>query len=46
MYYCHEFPFGIISFNRDINIETMNVISSYNKNKEYYVYLATKFRAK
>ena len=40
IYYCDELPFGIISFNRYINIETMNNISSYNKNKKYYVSLA------
>ena len=36
IYYCDELPFKIISFNRYINIEKINIIASYDKNKEYY----------
>ena len=42
MYYCDKLPFEIISFNRYINIETVNIISSYDKDEEYYVSLAIK----
>ena len=42
MYCCDKLPFEIISFNRYINIETVNIISSYDKDEEYYVSLAIK----
>ena len=42
MCYCDKLPFEIISFNRYINIETVNIISSYDKDEEYYVSLAIK----
>ena len=31
MFYCNELPFGIISPNRFLNIETMNIISFYDE---------------
>ena len=31
MSYCDELPFGIISVNRFPNIETMNIIFSYDE---------------
>ena len=33
MFYCDELPFGIISSNRFFNIETINIISSYDENE-------------
>ena len=40
--YCPELPIGIISPSSYLNIETMDIISSYDNNKEYYVSLAIK----
>ena len=30
MFYCNELPFGLMSPNHFLNIETMNFISSFN----------------
>ena len=40
--YCPELSIGIMSRSNYLNIETMNIISSYDNNKEYYVSLAIK----
>ena len=34
--YCNELHFGVIFFNRYLNIETTNIISSDNKN-DYFI---------
>ena len=34
MFYCNELPFGLMSPNHFLNIETMNFISSFND--DYY----------
>ena len=40
--YCPELPFEIFSPCSYLNIETMNIISSSDKNKKYYVSLVIK----
>ena len=33
MFYCNELPFGVISPNTHLNIETINIIYSYNEDE-------------
>ena len=40
--YCPELSIGIISPSSYLNIETVDITSSYDNNKEYYVSLAIK----